>query len=382
VVECMNMARYSFLAPEDRRRILKPRFAEFYPPTEMDKDDIELEREIEAAEDAFVTAPIDIEIPRFDQSKIVIQSHDVQLCPDNEKFNMLEDLPKPDFFVLGLSAAAGLRVIQNFEQHPQIKAPVKDYTDPGFFAFPGVSKLDVIEYQHLYLNKNPGPQNPLLVGDFSSTYLIHPLAPRRLATTYPDAKIVIYLRNPVQRAYSHYQLMRSKSLEELPFEDIVQYEMHDLLAMRNASRSCFMSDTCDVSECYPTTALHRHNVDHSRWKIKHEREWREYLVTSYLFPSVYDDQVERWMEAFPGNVLVMFYDEFLTDKEASYQQIHDFLGLTQVSLPGNQNNNVKPLNEKRIGSGPLALATKEKLDEFFRPFNERLFKLVGKSAPW
>ena len=53
---------------------------------------------------------------------------------------------------------------------------------------------------------------------------MHPLAPERIKKILPDVKIIILLRNPIDRAYSHYNMQKRNNYEKLSFEDAIKLE--------------------------------------------------------------------------------------------------------------------------------------------------------------
>ena len=61
-------------------------------------------------------------------------------------------------------------------------------------------------------------------------YLSHPEAPARIRQHFPDVKIIALLRNPIDRAYSQYQMNPRKELETLSFEDAIAQEPARLAA--------------------------------------------------------------------------------------------------------------------------------------------------------
>jgi len=59
-------------------------------------------------------------------------------------------------------------------------------------------------------------------GEATAHYMTHPLAAKRAYEVVPNAKIIVMLRNPVDRAYSHYQMEKANKKEELTFEEAIE----------------------------------------------------------------------------------------------------------------------------------------------------------------
>ena len=63
-----------------------------------------------------------------------------------------------------------------------------------------------------------------VVGEASPSYLFHPLVPERVARMLPNARLIALLRNPIDRAFSHYQHEVALGREQLSFEDALAQE--------------------------------------------------------------------------------------------------------------------------------------------------------------
>ena len=67
-----------------------------------------------------------------------------------------------------------------------------------------------------------------LTYEASPYYLFHPYVPERVHEFNPNIKLIILLRNPIDRAYSHYQYISKLGLEKLSFEDGIRLESERL----------------------------------------------------------------------------------------------------------------------------------------------------------
>ena len=120
----------------------------------------------------------------------------------------------PNFLIIGAAKAGTTALYHYLKQHPQIfMPPVKE---PNFFALEGqkpnfrgpgddeainrFSITDIEAYQALF----EGAENALAIGEASPLYLYSPDAPRRIRRYVSNAKLIVILRNPVERAYSHF----------------------------------------------------------------------------------------------------------------------------------------------------------------------------------
>jgi hypothetical protein len=187
----------------------------------------------------------------------------------------------------------------------------------------------------------------VLTGEASSYYLFHPTAAARAARLVPDARIVVLLRDPVERAYSHFKRLRRDGKEPLAtFEDALAAEDERL-------------------EGEEERILH----DDRYYSPAHEH-------FSYTRQGIYADALGRWLEHFPRDrVHVEASERFLREPQRAYDEVLAFLGLPQYRLP-----DTTPLNGTR--PEPLAASTRDELAARVAPHNRRLEAMLGMRFGW
>jgi hypothetical protein len=126
----------------------------------------------------------------------------------------------PNFLIIGAPRSGTTTLYETLKQHPQIYlSPVKE---PMFFilegeqrTFPGpkspTGTTTIAAYRRLFR----GVRQETAVGEASPCYLFSRQAPRRIKQYIPDAKLIAILRNPVERAYSHFAFHRLHGEEPL-----------------------------------------------------------------------------------------------------------------------------------------------------------------------
>jgi hypothetical protein len=145
----------------------------------------------------------------------------------------------------------------------------------------------------------------LLTFEATPDYLFHPHAPARAAEIVPDAKIIVLLRNPVERAISHYLHMVAIGLESLPLPDALEAE---------ASR---IAPDVEAMERDPLHYCHA------------------FLHFSYVSRGLYSEQLARWFRYFPRDrVCIIKSEDFYADPRDIYVRTLDFLGLPQWTPKG------------------------------------------------
>jgi len=185
-----------------------------------------------------------------------------------------------------------------------------------------------------------------LTGEATPRYIHYPHTPKRVFDLIPNIKLIVLLRNPIDRAYSHYQMEAGNDNEELPFEEAIEQEEKRI-------------------------------TDDMKKMERNENFYSVYFYRkSYLTRGIYVDQLKRWFEYFPREqFLILKSEDFYSKTPEVYQQVLDFLGLSKFEL-----NSFKA---HRMGKySAIGAETRKKLADYFRPYNEQLYQLLGRNFDW
>ncbi|MBZ8181850.1 sulfotransferase domain-containing protein [Oscillatoria salina] len=123
----------------------------------------------------------------------------------------------PQFIVLGGHKCGTSSLHSYLDQHPEIYLPAIKGID--FFSRegnPGQRITTIEEYQALYQDKS----QEQIAGEVSSVYLNSPKACRTIKKYVPDAKLIVVLRNPIDRAFSHFNVLKETKKRERDFQEI------------------------------------------------------------------------------------------------------------------------------------------------------------------
>jgi hypothetical protein len=186
----------------------------------------------------------------------------------------------------------------------------------------------------------------LVVGEATPYYLFYPHAPRRVREAVPDAKLIMLLRNPIDRAYSHYHHEVSMGVETASFEEALARE-----------EAALPEETTRVlaDECF-------HSFAHFHY--------------SYLARGIYVDQLELWAKFFGRDqLLILKSEDFYADPAAVVGQVFQFL-----DLPAWTSGTYRKYNLAHYAD--MEPATRERLAAFFLPHNQRLYKVGGMDFGW
>jgi hypothetical protein len=308
------------------------------------------------------------------------------------RFQLVDARTRPEFFFIGGAKCGSTSFAIYLDAHPQVC--IRGPKEPNFWSWGNHSK----EYQDFFVNEFPITKpvdEDRVSGEFSTSYLLHPLAPRRIYAALPDAKIILMLRNPVERAYSHYMMSELRGFEpDCSFDEIVRCEIEEAPCLLEAHQRCFSEPKGNIASCMTSpdgqpihVASHRKGGTSN--DLTSNRDLRNFYFRSYVFRSLYHDQVKRWMAIFPTDqLLIMQSERFFADPPSHMAKVCKFLGLAEfdfASVPrlqkvfgGGVSNALKNAQDYK----EMNPKTRLLLTSFFKPWNEKLSALTGIEFDW
>ena len=191
---------------------------------------------------------------------------------------------------------------------------------------------------------------PSVTGDATASYLLHPWTPERAARVVPGAKLIVCLRDPVDRALSQFHAGRRRSYEPLEtFEEALAAEPGRL---------------------GPEAA--RVEADPGYFS-------RPFHLWAYAAGGRYAEQIERWLAHFPQEafLFVSFERDLVADPVQGLRRIQAHLGLEPHA-----NRELPTLNMNAGTYDGMADETRARLTEEFRGPNRRLTELIGTDFGW
>jgi len=184
------------------------------------------------------------------------------------------------------------------------------------------------------------------VGEATPDYLLHPWGPERVHAFDPRMRLIVVLRDPVERAYSQYQMQVRKFGETLAFEQALDREEAE-----------FPDELARMLED-PTYT----------WPADRRR--------SYVARGRYAELLERWLGFFAREqLLVLTSEELWSDPTAAVRDIESFLDIPawpQGAYPHSSAGHYEP----------MPLAARERLARIFEPHNRSLEELLGRELAW
>jgi hypothetical protein len=255
----------------------------------------------------------------------------------------------PDFLLLGGQRCGSTSLYTMLCGHPQVRAAAAK--EPHFFdnhhlrgeAF--YRRLFPLSADMRVRARLTG--RPMVTGEATTHYLSHPAVPSRVAAMLPQARLIAILRDPVERAYSHYQLAVRNGREPLSFEQALEAEDARLAGEEQR----LLDDPRYLGEAYN--------------------------LQCYRTRGLYLDQLERWWAAFPPQrLLVLRSEDMFADPAAVYAQAIAFLGLE----PDPRRDRFEARNRVTYASMPEP--ARAALRRFYAEPNRRLEQRLGRQMHW
>ena len=205
----------------------------------------------------------------------------------------------PNFLILGAAKSGTTALYHYLKQHPQVYlSPIKE---TEFFAFEGeelnfqgpkdLPRLSITTLED-YQAQFDSVEDEIAIGEASPVYLYSSKAPERIYNYLPDAKLIVILRNPVERAYSQFLMFIRDGRE--PLQDFMQA------------------------------------VDEEDTRIAKNWAWGWH----YLRLGLYHQQLKRYVERYPQKqIKVYLYEELKSNSDGMLKDILNFLEVDNTFIP-------------------------------------------------
>jgi len=259
----------------------------------------------------------------------------------------------PNFIIIGAGRAGTTALYSYLIQHPDIFSAYTEKNDPvgdlHFFEYMISNKIDWYKshFPTQFTRSYHERKNSFITGEFTSTYMYHPDVPRRIFNLLPKIKLIVILRNPIDKAYSTYQQQFQFEEYTTSFEDTIDAEFRRMklnkdIPLLNSSNPDFENSVA-------------HNI------IRH---------------GIYADYLEHWLEIFTKKqMLILNSVDLKKSTKKTLHQVFNFLNIPNYDI-----TDISPVN---IGKyPPIDRSTRKRLIEFYKPHNQRLNKLLGTNFDW
>ncbi|TYP95629.1 Sulfotransferase domain-containing protein [Fodinibius salinus] len=258
----------------------------------------------------------------------------------------IKEVIQPNFFIIGAQKSGTSSLFRYIKKYAaNFVSPLKKEIHYYDYRFHKDFKWYL---SHFPLKKRK--KGSVITGEASPYYLFHPATPQRISKDYPNAKFLLLLRNPVDRAYSQYNFQKKNNIgliEPLTFRKAI-------------------------------------NKEESRLEEEEEKllasvnyRGKKHQYYSYLARGRYAEQLEKWYQYFDEDQFLIIQSEsFFENTKQKLLQIFDWLELKR-------NNNEFDFNRiNKTDYSKLDENLRLELESYFAPHNEELFNMIGREFSW
>jgi hypothetical protein len=255
----------------------------------------------------------------------------------------------PGFLIVGAQRCGTTSMYRTLSQHPAI---LKAVLHKGVHYFDTGYDHGLAWYQGHFPLRARAAAARRVTGDHPLTfesspyYLFHPLAAARISRDLPGVKLVVLVRDPVERAYSAHAHELARGFETEPFERALDLEEERLAGQ--------------AEKIIADPGYHSHDHQHHGYRAR----------------GRYADQLER-LAQLVGRDRVHVVDSglFFTDPERAYDHVLEFLSLRNHGYPVFERHNARP-------RAPMPESLRTELGDYFAPYDERLTDWLGGPPSW
>ncbi|MGH1403787.1 MAG: sulfotransferase family protein [Alphaproteobacteria bacterium] len=248
----------------------------------------------------------------------------------------------PDVLIIGTEKGGTDTLYAQLAQHPQFTAPLNS----SLHYFEENWHKNALWYRaHFPLRFQEKNQ---ITGEKSTFYIYDPRAAERIKKLMPDVKIIALLRDPCDRAISHYFHYKNRGFEDLDIEEAFAKEEERITPLLDN-----MSETSLYRPGHPLK------------------------VYSYKSRGYYAQQIEQYFKHFDKEqIYIAKSEDYFADPLTTLKEIFAFLNIDPNFRP----DDLSPRNTGRKREIPDVLYNN--LKEHFKPHNAELSKLLGKNFTW
>lgn len=251
---------------------------------------------------------------------------------------------QPTFLIAGAQRCGTTSLFQMLAKHPDVQPPA---ITKGVHYFDTANRhARGSDFYRAHFPMILPNRQGRITGEASPYYIFHPLAAERIAQELPKARIIVLLRDPVERAYSAHKQETWRGFETLPFEEALEAEPERLAGEEGRI----------ITDPGYQSFSHQHHA--------------------YVGRGMYAPQLQRMAQAVGrDNLLVLDADHFFADPSEHWASVLRHIGLPFVPLNGAVKANARP-------SAPMASSVRARLERAFESSDASLNGFLGHPPSW
>jgi hypothetical protein len=231
----------------------------------------------------------------------------------------------PDFVIIGAQKGGTSFLYYLLALHPLVEPAARK--ELHFFDQPELFDNGAEWYRRCFPRLSSKDGQRSITGEATPYYLFDPPVAKRMAEIVPKARLIALLRNPIDRAYSHYQMQVKRGTEPRTFEEAIEQQ-------------------------------------HS----------------SYVSRGIYVDQLLRWFEFFSKDQMLILKSEDFFERPVEILKVV----LTFLDLPDWQPEAPELQQRRHTGTYKQKMdpSTRRRLEAYFEPYNQRLYECLDVDFGW
>src|SRR5215208_2982640 len=230
----------------------------------------------------------------------------------------------PDFVIIGAQKGGTSFLYYLLTRHPLVEPAARK--ELHFFDQPERFDNGAEWYRRCFPRSAWKDGRRSITGEATPSYLFDPPVAKRMAGVVPQARLIALLRNPIDRAYSHYQMQVKRGTEPSPFEEAIEQQY------------------------------------------------------SYVSRGIYVDQLLRWFEFFSKEQMLILKSEDFFERPVETLKVV----LTFLDLPDWQPEAPDLQQRRHTGAYRQKMdpSTRQRLEAYFEPYNQRLYECLDVDFGW
>ena len=265
----------------------------------------------------------------------------------------------PDFLVIGAKRCGTTSLYQHLSEHPCISRSPRD--NIGFFN--ENYHLGINWYKSLFPTKFTRDKiikkhGKFLTYDVTPQYLREPYVAKRMFQTFPKMKLIVLLRNPIDKSYSHHIMGKNSNTlnnnpewegidnKQVSFEDIVNRDIEFI--------SKYEKKNGELNDNY----------------------FRNVITKTNLARGFYAQFLRKWFDVYDRKqFLILSSSELANSTQKTLNKIFNFLEIPEYDIPDTTKINTQKYE-------PMKKQTREILIQFFKKYNNELYELIDRKFDW
>jgi len=231
----------------------------------------------------------------------------------------------PDFVIIGAQKGGTSFLYHLLTRHPLVEPAARK--ELHFFDHPEYFDHGAEWYRRCFPRLSAEDGQRSITGEATPYYLFDPPVAKRMAEIVPKARLIALLRNPIDRAFSHYQMQVKRGTEPRTFEEAIEQQ-----------------------------------------------------DSSYMSRGIYVDQLLRWFEFFGKEQMLILKSEDFFERPVETLKVV----LTFLDLPDWQPEASKLQQRRHSGTYTQKMdpSTRQRLEAYFEPYNQRLYECLDVDFGW